>query len=249
MRLVTVVCLGIATSSIALSQASVNSTPATMPKKAALVLREKPRVDTKDAKGQPEFATYEDFIEALAGWKTQQILASLAHSPTLTIDTQTPEIEALKKRLVDLETKLSFDEYLLSSKQPKQVEVTLDPARLNLYQRLDADPLQFLVSLKSVSPYLNGYKAVINVGNPSTARFRGIKVTCKWSKPFDWNTYSEETFKRWNSAIHSSETEVQNDIAPGSWNPVEVILLPATQDELGYLSVSIDANTISMSSN
>jgi hypothetical protein len=217
------------------------------------VLSSKPTPDDKNTDGSPAYNTYEDYIEALTDWKISKTLASLAHVPAVTIkeqaEIQPDDISNLKKRINALESRLSLDEYFLSTKQAKQTEVALDPANLNIYQRLDSDPLQFLVSLKSVTPYLNGYMATINVGNPSTAHFRGLKIKCRWSKPYDWGKYSESSYKAWEAAVHTSEVQVQNDIAPGSWNPIGVILLPATREELGYFQISIESNTVSLSNN
>lgn len=164
-------------------------------------------------------------------------------------DSLLPKIESLEKQISGLTARLSFDEDLLSSKQDVHTTVVLDPAKLHVYQELDANPLQFLVSLESVAPYLNGYKLIIDVGNPTTARFHGATIICKWNKAYDWRHYSQESYKAWQAAIHTSQTNVTNEIDPGSWNPIEIDLLPATQDELEYLTVSIQSDTISLTNN
>jgi Protein of unknown function (DUF3251). len=233
----------------AASQATKN-TPQIKPQSATINLPRKPQAEDRNPDGSDRFKTYEDYVEALTDWKTRQVLSTFAHVPSVTInepsEANPSEIAALKKEIESLKAKLQLDEIFLSNKLEKSEEVSLDPARMDVYQRLDSDPLQFLVSLKSIVPYLDGYKAVINVGNPSSARFRGIKVKCKWSKAYDWKNYSEASYKAWQSAIHKSEVEVQTDIAPGYWNPVEVILLPANPQELGYFVVSIESNTVSL---
>ncbi len=224
-----------------------NNAPKPTVRSVKVVMPRKPTTDDKNPDGTPAYKTYEDFVEALAGWKVQQVMASLAHVPAVTIEQSSDG--ALEKKIATLESRLNFDEFLLSSKQDKQSEVALDPARMNVYQRIDSDPLQFLISLSSINPYLNGYKAIVDVGNPSTAHFKGVKIKCEWSKPYDWSKYTEGSYKAWKSVIHSSITDVSNDISPGSWNPVEIILLPATQEELGYFQVSIESNSVSLSNN
>ena len=217
---------------------------------ASLSLAAKPNPADKNSNGAPTYATYEDYIEALTAWTVRKELASLAHIPEVTIsDTRgasPSDVDALKNRVATLEARLSLDEDFLADKQDKQTEVVLNPANLGVFQRLDSNPLQFLVSLKSVTPYLNGYKLVIDVGNPSTAHFSGVKIKCKWNASYNWATYSAASYKAWEAAMHTSETEVQNDISPGSWNPVDVILLPATSEEMGYLAVSIESSSASL---
>ena len=245
----TIACLLLCLSSLAFAQNHVSPKAQT----TMIMLHPKPQAEDKNPDGSPAYKTYEDYVEALAGWKAYQVLASLAHTPAVTIKEQSgissSEVDDLKKRIATLESKLSLDEFFLASKQDKQTAVSLDPASMNVYQRLDSNSLQFLVSLSSVVPYLNGYKAVIDIGNPSTARFKGVKIKCQWSKPYDWSKYSTDSYNAWKAAIHSSVTDVSNDISPGSWNPVEIILLPASQEELGYFEVSIESNTVSLSNN
>jgi hypothetical protein len=217
-----------------------------------VIVGPKPQVDTKNPDGSPAYKTYEDYVEALSGWKVRQVLASLGHMPAVQIKEQPAsrsDIDALEKKIAKLETRVSFDEYMLGNKQEQQNEVTLNPASTNVYQRLDSGPLSFLISLQSVTPYLNGYKAAIDVGNPSTAHFKGVTIKYKWSKPYDWNKYSVDSYKAWQSAVHTSEISVQNDISPGSWNPVEIVLIPASRDELGYFTISIESNTVSLNNN
>ena len=157
------------------------------------------------------------------------------------------QVADLKKRTTNLEDQMSLLLSMLQGKQDKNEEVILDPSSLNTYQRIDAGSFQLLVSLESVTPFLNGYKVVIDVGNPSTVKLSNVKVTCKWAKRFDWNNNSPDAFKRWHDSIRSTEVSVQKTVVSGSWNPVEIVVLPASPEELGYLAISITTGTASLS--
>jgi len=82
----------------------------------------------------------------------------------------------------------------------------------------------FAVVCENVTPYLDGYKAQLSVGNLTNARFNEAKIGLLWGK--DYN----------NSKVMS----VTNSFLPGRYTTVEVILTPAKPEDIKTFSVTLE---------
>ncbi len=155
------------------------------------------------------------------------------------------EVSDLRKETETLKSRLDFADYSLSTKQTKSDSISLDLTSRN-YQRLDTDNGFFLVSVEEALPYLNGYKIQLKVGNPLNATYKDYTLKVKWSKPYDWNKYTQASYEEWNKAIQEKDIPFPQSLEAGAWNSVEVILAPVTAEQLGYVTVSMDASTVSL---
>jgi hypothetical protein len=164
---------------------------------------------------------------------------------SLQIEELGKEVLDLKREVDALKTRVDLDEYILGTKQPKTDTISLDLTQ-SAYQRLDTDNGFFLVSVDEATPYLSGYKLHLSIGNPSFATYTNYKITVKWSRPYDWGKYTEASYQEWNKAIQEKELAFPESLQPGSWNSVDVILAPVSPDQLGYLTLSMTTNTVSL---
>lgn len=158
------------------------------------------------------------------------------------------QVATLAIRLTSLESDLAtykstqeFDKEL-----SKRDSVMLDPSNPQGYSRLDTANGWFLISLKSAEVYLDGYKLTLNIGNPSSATYTGLKIKTKWNSSYDWTHYSESSFKVWQAAMRSKDDDLTDALQPGAWNSVEIILPQTKPTELSYVQVSIETNTVSL---
>jgi hypothetical protein len=174
--------------------------------------------------------------------KPQPLAASQSQQQLSELQAQ---VASLEKRVKSLETRAEVLPYLLGNKQDRITSVTLDVSQ-HVFQRLDTEVGSLLILLDDVSPYLNGYKVRLRIGNPSDADFADVKIKTKWSKQYQWDKYDEVSYKEWESHLHEGETSLAYDLQAGAWNKVELILIPAAPEELGYLSVSVEANSVKM---
>lgn len=130
----------------------------------------------------------------------------------------------------------------LLTKMPARQEIALDPANPSGFLRLDHASGFFLVSMKDVTTYLDGHKAMLQIGNPFEATFEGLKLNVKWGK----KRQPGEDREKWYASLNQKKVSLTNKMLPGSWNPVEVVLVPSKADELGVLLIEASAETISM---
>lgn len=161
----------------------------------------------------------------------------------VTQDPTKDRLSALEKRLSDLESTVAYYKYLIDQKQVKYDSIQVDPSN-HSFQRLDSDTSTFLVSAEDASPYLNGYRLKLSIGNPSDAKFTGVKVKVRWARVYDFSKFTSESYKTWQSSIHEKEVALADDLMPGAWNNVDLDLVPAASDELGYLEVSIASPSV-----
>jgi hypothetical protein len=55
-----------------------------------------------------------------------------------------------------------------------------------------------------------------------------------------------DAWSKWYDSRKTKTEKYTQELIPGAWNQVEMILLPARADELGYLEVSLATNTVSL---
>ena len=155
------------------------------------------------------------------------------------------EISRLQDSIIKLERRLQFQELLMKSKQETHDLIYLNTSE-HSYQKLDTATGVLLVSLDDVVPYLNGYKIHISIGNPSSASYAGYKIKIRWAKAYDYNKYTEASYNEWDKSAQEREISFTDKLESGVWNPAELILTPATADQLEYLILSISTSVVSL---
>jgi hypothetical protein len=101
-----------------------------------------------------------------------------------------------------------------------------------------------LISVKDAAPYLNGYKLHLNIGNPLSASYSGVKVKVRWARAYDFTKYTEASFDDWQKSVQEKATSLVDVLAAGTWNNVEVILAPATTEQLEFVTLSMSTDTV-----
>jgi hypothetical protein len=138
---------------------------------------------------------------------------------------------------------LSWDEYQLNHKQNRQDSITLDLTD-HAFQRVDTDTGFFLVSVVEAVPYLNGYKLRLKIGNPSHATYSAAKLKVIWNKVYNFEHYTEASYNEWKKSEQERETPLTESLDAGTWNKAEIVLAPATIEQLGVVTLSMNTDTI-----
>jgi hypothetical protein len=114
-----------------------------------------------------------------------------------------------------------------------------------------------LILCRGVTPYLNGQKVKLWIGNPLIASVSGVSMTCKYGiacprgaererpkgmEVLDWIKKRE----KWRRSLHSTTAKVSKDLAPGAWTEVELVLAPCNSDELGWFELRPDCDDASI---
>lgn len=116
------------------------------------------------------------------------------------------------------------------------------------FQRIDANFGTFAVSVKDLQSYGNGSRIKVNLGNLSSATFKGVKLKLKYGEPepsIETDNFFE-LHQAWEASLKQKENDVLQDVLPGSWNPVQVTLPGVEPKRFGYLEVRIETNVITL---
>lgn len=165
-------------------------------------------------------------------------------------------IAELEKKIADLQSQVkklqgSYDNFttyayrqfieLFSARHPT---VEFDPSSPGSYQLIDSSIGLLLISLDNAEPYLDGYNAQLEIGNITGASLQGFKLSAKWAKRYkaEDNNYIE-----WLNKRKSKDYSFTGALLSGRWNIFHIILPDTKPSEFGYLEVSIETNTVSLS--
>jgi hypothetical protein len=98
------------------------------------------------------------------------------------------------------------------------------------------------VSLENVSPYANGSRVTLTLGNVTSATINRLKMKIDWGKT-DEKGYTIDVSEK------TKKFTAPNPIRPGYWNKVQVILEDIPPTDLGYVRVSdVEIGGINLSS-
>lgn len=148
------------------------------------------------------------------------------------------QIEEVKNKLDNLEKQTTRLRFELDAEKTKYDSIVIDPSSKG-YLRLDSSTGSFLVSLRDVQPYADGYKLKLNIGNPTSATYSGFALDVKWNKSFE--KFSSQD---WDNAQHEKTFKFAEKLMPGSWNTVFLTLSPAQKEELEYIEISMTTDQV-----
>jgi len=157
------------------------------------------------------------------------------------------QVVRLAQKVDSLERKLELHGLLIKGKQDRQDSVSLDLTE-HTFQRLDTDNGFFLISVVDAEPYLTGYKLHLHIGNPSYASYSAAKLKVRWNKRYEYEKYTETSFAEWQKAFQEKEISLTDTLDAGRWNNVELIIAPATTEQLGIVTLSMSTDTVMLTS-
>jgi hypothetical protein len=147
------------------------------------------------------------------------------------------------KRIQELEQKV----LALEVNSFKDFSVDLDVAHPDRYQRLSSNTGTFLVSFSNAERYLDGYKIRLSIGNITTATFSGFELTLRFGTKEPEAGVGHDWLE-WYRTVRTKTETFTRELKPGRWNVVEIIVLPARPDELGYLQVRLRTDEVMLQS-
>lgn len=90
----------------------------------------------------------------------------------------------------------------------------------------------FAVICNTVTPYLDGYKVKLDIGNLTSAQFNGAKIKLTWGKNFD----------------NTKDISITTSFPPGRYTTIEVVMTPAKPEDIKEFMVTLDFNQIALTS-
>jgi hypothetical protein len=149
--------------------------------------------------------------------------------------TRPDPIAELREQIESLRTDIA----ILRLNQQRRNRAYLGPED-NGFAAIDTDVGIFFISMKSMKKHGDGYKLSLTLGNPQFATFSNVKLRMRWGKRHGTVPMLDE------STARSLETPIYKSLRPGSWNPVEVVVAPAAEDEVGAIEIQMTVPTVRM---
>jgi hypothetical protein len=182
-------------------------------------------------------------------------LAATSQAPSATppsAEEQQRTIEDLRAQIDSLQKKVDYfgaREALLAihvnDKQDREDSVTLD-FNQHAFHRLDTDNGFLLVSAEQAVPYQNGYKLSLKIANPLSVSYSGFSAKIRWAKAYDSNQFTNDSWAAWQKSVKQKETPFPDVLEKGASKQIELIVAPATAEEIGYLKLSINTKTVTI---
>jgi hypothetical protein len=165
----------------------------------------------------------------------------------------------LEKKLSGQETRINELQSTVSYQRNKMARLQAEKDRYGKvyldtsskgFQRLDTNCGTFWVMLDDIEPYPNGYKFVLSVGNPYYAIFTGMKTSVRWGRAFETKGSEKEidanAYEAWEKTLKGKEETFANELRPGTWNKMTIILAPANAEDLAYVEFSMSVEQVKL---
>lgn len=136
------------------------------------------------------------------------------------------ELAKLKERLTDLEL-----QHALSQASGASVST-----ESKLYGVANTTQGKVLVAVDSVTPYLDGFKVKLRIGNLMSASFDGAKLTVVHAK--------EKSSPTDLPGVETKEIQVTDTFRSGAWTNTEVVLSPAKASQIKRLNVQVEFDNV-----
>jgi hypothetical protein len=146
------------------------------------------------------------------------------------------KLEALRGRVVSNE----LDIILLKPEESVQI----GPESTG-FQRLDTGTGVFFVSVKNLKAYGDGYRMTLSIGNPQAIAYPDPVIKVSWGRRYDSKRDSD--YQAWKAKLPSVQKSVLKSIKSASWNPIDVVIAPATPEETGVILVEVTTPRVEMS--
>ena len=161
-------------------------------------------------------------------------------------------VTALETQLTEVDSKVSLADTRIelleqeNENNPRPRSASYAPNGKG-YQTIHTDSGVFMVSLEDLKPYANGYKATFKFGNPQAIDFEDIEVGLRWGPARPADGFKTTKYPDWQKQFQEATQKLAKRLRSGSWNTVELVLAPATAEQVGQIEIqSIKPATVFM---
>lgn len=153
---------------------------------------------------------------------------------------QQREIDALREEMKNARSDILVQGAQLSKLSSLPPEMGLIDVASKGYSLVRNAHGVFPVSSKQVTPYLDGFKIVISVGNPTLFTFSGVNLKADWS--VGCYRKADGGFEKCSKLV--KDFSLTNELKPGVYTDLEIIIPGVAASDLEGLSVSLTFDQI-----
>lgn len=146
----------------------------------------------------------------------------------------------LESNLSDYSQRMKADlEQQMAQKESRST--VLDPGSTD-YQRLETNSGTFLIAVDQVSAVEGGVRLKLMLGNINFADYKDFKLRVFWGARYS----GQGSLEQWRSTLRGAEFSFGGVLAKGMWNPVDVDLVPATVQDVGYFECQMEVFSVDL---
>lgn len=157
-------------------------------------------------------------------------------------DNNSIQLINLESKITDLDSKISSVETQLFTLRLENSPNAVLSTTTKDYDIINNKLGKFFVSVQDIKKYANGYKIILNIGNPNSVTYLDAKAILKYGPPYD----NKKTFEEWQNSQKSIESAITKPLVPGTWNKVELIAAPAKEEDLGNMYLGLEISRVSL---
>ena len=155
---------------------------------------------------------------------------------------------SVQKDVADLQSRVSSLETASQSNQDELGRVHNSSAAVstdgNGYGLVQTSFGPFLVVARSATPYLDGYKVHLEIGNITSAALSGAKIHVEWGLP--WYEVKDKGFEAVNESRKRKDFDVITLFASGTYTGADVFLSPAKADEVKVVEITLEFKQVAL---
>ena len=122
---------------------------------------------------------------------------------------------------------------------------SFDPVTGQGYELLDVGIVRVMLSIENITPYADGVKVVMNIGNPNAVTLSGLDGEAQYG-PSSAGIQNND-YAAWNALQKKAHLSIPDKIYPGRWNPVTITLPGIKPEQFGRLEISLSGNQVELS--
>lgn len=110
-----------------------------------------------------------------------------------------------------------------------------------------------IVSTRSATPYLDGYKVTLRIGNLTSANFNGVKLNLAWGiprvktdAPLHAGLDDFDEWLKWHKLQKKKEVALTTTLDSGAFIDIEVTLTPAKPEEIKSFTVGFELDQLQL---
>jgi hypothetical protein len=146
----------------------------------------------------------------------------------------------LSKQIKELRSDLFLLQYRVSALESGEATVSTEEEAYDI-AKTKFGP--FTVSSRGATPYLDGFKIKLRIGNLTNAKFNGAKLNISWGPPYD---NKNSNYEEWSKNQKKKTVDLTTSFSPGAFNDIEIALTPAKAEEIKSFTVGIELNQLAL---
>lgn len=106
----------------------------------------------------------------------------------------------------------------------------------------------FFIELEKITPYADGQRLTFKVGNIQSIDYRDPTFTVSWGtrRPDISDADYQTAWPAWYGSVRTKEEKTFVRLRAGHWSRVNIVVSPATSEQVGYISLRMGVETVSM---